>query len=74
LSRIKSRPYLSLHPTAAAIWQRILEAYVTWMLEVFYAAPTDPAREARLLEVVRGHGGRLDSREAPEVNGLTTYV
>ncbi len=48
---------------------RIWEAVVTWMFEVYYAAPTDPAREARLLELVRGHGGWLDCREAPEVDG-----
>ena len=39
------------------------------MFEVYYAAPSDPVREERLLEVVRAYGGRLDCREAPEVDG-----
>jgi hypothetical protein len=39
------------------------------MFEVYYAAPSDPVREARLLVVVRCYGGWLDYREAPEVDG-----
>jgi hypothetical protein len=39
------------------------------MFEVYYLPPTDPVREERLLEVVRGLGGWLDCREAPEVDG-----
>ena len=42
---------------------------MTWMFEVYYRPPTDPVREERLLEVVRRHGGWLDYREAPEVDG-----
>ena len=39
------------------------------MFELYYCAPTDPVREARLVEAVRLHGGWLDYREAPEVDG-----
>ncbi len=42
---------------------------MTAMLEVYYTAPADSAREARLLDVIRDFGGWLDYREAPEVDG-----
>lgn len=45
------------------------EGSVTWMFEVYYLPPSDPAREERVTDVVARHGGRLDFREAPEVDG-----
>jgi hypothetical protein len=41
---------------------------VTWMFEVYYLPPPDPAREERLADAVARYGGRLDFREAPEVD------
>lgn len=46
---------------------------VTWMFEVYYGPPSDPAYEARLTDLVATLGGRLDYREAPEVDG-SSYV
>ncbi len=42
---------------------------MTWMFEVYYLPPFDAAREERVAGVVARHGGRLDFREAPEVDG-----
>ncbi len=42
---------------------------MTWMFEVYYLPPSDLAREKRVAAVVVRHGGRLDFREAPEVDG-----
>jgi len=42
---------------------------VTWMFDLYYLAPTDPAREVRITHAAGGHGGRLDYREAPETTG-----
>jgi hypothetical protein len=39
------------------------------MFEVFYQSPTDEAREQRIAGTVARHGGKLDFREAPEVDG-----
>jgi hypothetical protein len=39
------------------------------MFEVYYLPPSDVAREERLAAIVARHGGRLDFREAPEVDG-----
>lgn len=36
---------------------------------MYYRPPGDPAREERLMKVVSAAGGRLDFREAPEVDG-----
>jgi len=41
---------------------------VTWMIEVYYLPPVDAARETRLDVLVARYGGRLDFREAPEVD------
>ena len=43
------------------------------MFEFYYPPPSDVAHEARLIEIVSGHGGHLDYREAPEVDG-SPYV
>jgi len=43
------------------------------MFEVYYRPPSDPVREARIFELVGANGGRLDFREAPEVDG-SSYV
>ena len=42
---------------------------MTWMFEVYYLPPSDPTREERIAAVVARHGGHLDFREAPEVDG-----
>jgi hypothetical protein len=42
---------------------------MTWMFELYYRAPTDLAREARLTEIVGTQGGWLDYRESPETTG-----
>jgi hypothetical protein len=39
---------------------------MSYMFEVYYRPPPDPAREAELAERVTVHGGRLDYREAPD--------
>jgi hypothetical protein len=39
------------------------------MIEVFYLPPTNASHEARLLDIVTEHGGRLDYREGPELGG-----
>lgn len=39
------------------------------MFEVYYLAPTEPSREARIMEVVAARHGRLDYKEAPELDG-----
>jgi hypothetical protein len=41
----------------------------TWMFEVYYLPPTDPAREARIVDLVTQSGGRLAYEEAPELDG-----
>jgi hypothetical protein len=41
----------------------------TWIFEVSYDPPSDPAYEARLTDLVATLDGRLDYREAPEVDG-----
>ena len=41
----------------------------SWMFEVYYKPPSDPMREAKFLQIVIAAGGRLDYREAPEVDG-----
>jgi hypothetical protein len=38
------------------------------MLEVYYLPPSDSDREQRLASIAARHGGRLDFREAPEVD------
>ena len=38
---------------------------MSYMFEVYYRPPADPAREAALAERVTCLGGRLDYREAP---------
>jgi hypothetical protein len=38
---------------------------MAFMFEVFYLAPEDPEREARLTEIVAQGGGHLDFREMP---------
>ena len=40
-----------------------------WMFEVYYRPPLDSAREERCTVIVSKHGGQLDFREAPEVDG-----
>jgi hypothetical protein len=45
----------------------------TWMFEVYYSPPSDPAYEAGLTDVVATLRGRLDYREAPEVDA-SPYV
>ena len=44
-------------------------ASLTWMFEVYYLPPTDPSREARIAEIVTACNGRLDYKEAPELDG-----
>jgi hypothetical protein len=39
---------------------------MSYMFEVYYRPPADPAREAQLAERVLAHGGRLDYRETPD--------
>jgi hypothetical protein len=39
------------------------------MLEVYHLPPTDPSREARLLDIVTKHKGDLVYKEAPELDG-----
>jgi hypothetical protein len=41
---------------------------MSYMFEVYYRPPADPAREAALAECVSSHGGRLDYREVPDGN------
>lgn len=38
---------------------------MSYMVEVYYRPPADPAREASIAERVSGLGGRLDYREIP---------
>jgi len=42
------------------------------MFEVYYKPPSDPDREARLLQIVVAAGGRLDYRESLEGDGYTS--
>jgi hypothetical protein len=42
---------------------------MSYMLEVFYKAPADAAKEATLTECVSKLGGRLDYREPPSAGG-----
>ena len=37
---------------------------MSYMFEVYYRSPANPAKEAALEECVSSHGGRLDYREA----------
>ncbi len=39
---------------------------MTFMFEVYYKPPVDPAREEELNQQVSGFGGRLDLREVPD--------
>jgi hypothetical protein len=39
---------------------------MSYMFEVYYSPPEDPAREAALTERVSRLGGRLDYREPPD--------
>jgi len=39
---------------------------MTFMFEVYYKPPVDPAREEVLTQQVSGFGGLLDFREVPE--------
>lgn len=41
---------------------------MSFMFEVYYLAPEDPGREARILSVVSAHDGVLDYRELPETS------
>lgn len=50
------------------------EGSMTWMFEVCYLPPSDPTREQRVATIVARHGGRLDFREAPEVDGSRNVV
>ncbi len=40
----------------------------TYMFEVYYAPPTNPDREARIMAGVAKFGGRLDYREEPDAH------
>jgi hypothetical protein len=42
---------------------------MSFMFEVYYRSPEDPAREARLCAAVTAEGGRLDFREPPSTAG-----
>ena len=44
----------------------------TWMLEVYYQPPNDPVREEKLVQRVIAAGGRLDCREAPDLDGAAS--
>ena len=39
---------------------------MSYMFEIYYSAPEDVEREARILAVVTANQGRLDCRELPE--------
>jgi hypothetical protein len=43
---------------------------MSFMFEVYYKPPTDPAKEAAITNRVTALGGRLDFREAPAERGL----
>ena len=38
---------------------------MAYMFEIYYCAPADPAKEARLTDLVARLGGRFDFREEP---------
>lgn len=42
------------------------------MLEVYYKPPRDADRERRLLQIVTTVGGRLDYREAIDLDGVNS--
>ena len=42
---------------------------MSFMFEVYYRPPEDPAREERLCAAVTAQGGRLDFRESPSHEG-----
>lgn len=42
---------------------------MTWMFEVYYLPPSDPAREELLTAIAVRYDGWLDFREAPELDG-----
>jgi hypothetical protein len=50
---------------------------VTWIFEVYYDPPSDPAREERIARVAARYGGQLVFRDAPEgddsPNAYLTY-
>lgn len=42
---------------------------MTWIFEVYYLPPSDPLRESRIMDIVAAFHGRLDYKEAPELDG-----
>ena len=38
----------------------------TYMFEIYFATPTNPDKEARIMVCVANFGGRLDYREEPD--------
>ena len=38
---------------------------MSYMIEIFYRAPTDDRRESEIADCAKSHGGRLDFRESP---------
>jgi hypothetical protein len=46
---------------------------MTWLFEVSYGPPSDPAREERIASVAARYGGRLVFRDDPEVDGSPNF-